>query len=325
MPERPHNGHPLNASADSTEPRSVFERRKVPRDKFVLGVVALVSWLLLFSAGLLIETVEYRLVLSPRSVAKQIGVEGMKSVPSHSTTQEGGQAASAASDSGKPATFSPWYSFFASVFCFTPINLALLTLTAGLLGGCGSNIAIETMPDMQRDRLRETHPRRHLYLQEPPVSAAIRGFIVYLCVIAGLYVAMDDPFKDPTPAQYIRLAGTLSILALMVGYDSSRLEDWLAIIPGPGHAASHVPTPEPPVPAGNVEAMLIEERRFKGIQKSSTDAPGNEAIAIKHPADLPGPSSITFAAAADGPIPTTQQEAAAKEAAAAKILSGETA
>ena len=65
------------------------------------------------------------------------------------------------------------------------------------------------------------------------MTAVMRAFIVFLCVVAGLYIAMDDPFKDPTPAQYIRLAGTLSVLAFMVGYDSSRLEDWLALVPRP--------------------------------------------------------------------------------------------
>jgi len=52
-------------------------------------------------------------------------------------------------------------------------------------------------------------------------------------VIAGLYFAMDDPFKDPTPSQYMRLAGTLSLLAFVVGYDPTRIEQWLRLVPNP--------------------------------------------------------------------------------------------
>src|SRR5262245_50029061 len=117
MPDRPQNGHPANAPAAAREPNAHLLRRSVPRDKLVLGIVALVGWLLLFSSGLLIESVEYRLVLSPRSVAKQLGTEGMKSVPGFSTTKEGGPAVPDASASGKPVAYSPFYSFFASILC----------------------------------------------------------------------------------------------------------------------------------------------------------------------------------------------------------------
>lgn len=262
-----------------------LEKREVPRDKLLMGSISLVLWILLFAAGLLIETVEYRLVLAPRSVAKQLGEAEMLTVPGQSAATVRENANDRKAEAQKPpsdpsvtprhdlskktwsAIFAEFQAFFVSIFCFTPINLALLALVAGLLGGCASNIAIETMPPRQRAELRRAHPRRHWYLQEPPVSAAIRGFIVYLCVIGGLYVALDDPFKDPTPAQYIRLAGMLSILAFMVGYDSSRLEDWISIIPAPGQrrpqpAGPNVPLPEPVV---NSRLKLSPPRRRKEV------------------------------------------------------------
>src|SRR5947207_9651446 len=61
----------------------------------------------------------------------------------------------------------------------------------------------------------------------------MRSFVVYLCVIAGLYFAIDDPFKHTTAAQYVRLAGTLSILAFVVGYDPSRIDQWIRLVPNP--------------------------------------------------------------------------------------------
>jgi len=309
-----HNGN-AGQPTRSTDSASLVERRRVPRDKLLLGSAALAAWILFFAAGLLIETVEYRLVLALRSVSKQLGSAELLTVPgTHAATvrEDANQRQAAAPNPARPSATTPssadssssapstpatadaqqpsfsvkLHAFVASMICFTPINLAILTLVAGLLGGCASNIAVETMPHRQQTELHDTHPRRYWYLQEPPVSAAIRGFIVYLCVIGGLYVAMDDPFKDPTPAQYIRLAGLMSILALVVGYDSSRLEDWLSIIPGPGQQRQRTNVPEPePLPPRSQPAM-----------------------------------EVLVARAAVSPIPATEQEAAAKEAAATERL-----
>ncbi len=86
---------------------------------------------------------------------------------------------------------------------------------------------------MSAEKVSRINLERLHYLDESPWSAMIRSFIVYLCVIAGLYFAIDDPFKHSTPAQYTRLAGTISVLALVVGYDPTRLRGWLGIIPTP--------------------------------------------------------------------------------------------
>ena len=271
------------------------EKRDVPRDKLWLSVGALAVWILLFAAGLLIETVEYRLALAPRSVAKQLGPQELKSVPGQNA------AVALTEEKSQPALTVIWrvlysmYAFFAALVCFTPINLALLTLAAGLVGGCASNIAIETLPDLRRADLASEHPRRALFLQEPPISAAIRGFIVYLCVIAGLYVAMDDPFKDPTPGQYIRLAGTLSIMAFIVGYDASRLEDWFRAIPGP---------------TGRSRASQGRSTLNNG--SNSSDVATASPRPKRGHAELDGKPPHSDGA----DLPETQQEAAAKEAAA---------
>lgn len=301
------NGNRIHLPHGSPPAARTVEKKQVPLDKLILGTAALASWILLFSTGLLIESVEYRLMLSPRSVSKQLGSAELLTVPGEQAAHvreeadkrragaaaelKTGTATASAPDSqdraaenpaakAKPSFLASLHAFAASMFCFTPINLAILTLVAGLLGGCSSNIAIETMPDHQRAELHELHPRRHWYLQEPPVSAAIRGFVVYLCIIGGLYVAMDDPFKDPTPAQYIRLAGLLSILAFMVGYDSSRLEDWISIIPAPGQARSQPTKADSEQPPAKVEAgkeakppipATLEEAEAKALAAEAGD------------------------------------------------------
>jgi len=222
------------------------EPKIVPWPKLVKTFASLTVWVLLFSSGLLIETVEHRYQLAPRSVEKQVGPEGMKSVHGYvppdqpvavakaaETAKSGEDPKPFVSPPTNPSTFASIKSFFVTMVCYTPINLALLTLVAGLIGGYASNITLDTMSDEQLADMKKRFPRRDFFLQEPPISAAIRGFVVFLCVVAGLYLAMDDPFKDPTSGQYIRLAGSISVMAFLVGYDASRLEDWLRIVPGP--------------------------------------------------------------------------------------------
>ena len=125
---------------------------------------------------------------------------------------------------------NPTYAFFAAALWFTPTNLAFLALLAGLLGGCGSNILVDRLSSEEAEQI---DPSRMKYLVEAPWAAMMRSFIVYLCVIAGLYFAIDDPFKNSTPAQYMRLAGTISVLALLVGYDPTRIRAWIGLVPSP--------------------------------------------------------------------------------------------
>lgn len=187
--------------------------KSIPRRQIVLSVSALGCWIVLYAVGLLLESIEHRIVLAPNTLEKQLGVAG-KPLFDKAIAGESSQ---------------PW-SFFVAVFCYTPTNMALLTLVAGFLGGCFSNVVVSSMEEQDVQKLP---PRRIAFMCENPLSATMRGFVIYLCLVAGLYVAMDDPFKDSTPGQYARLAGSLSLVAFIVGYDPSRIEGWLRIAPGP--------------------------------------------------------------------------------------------
>jgi len=46
----------------------------------------------------------------------------------------------------------------------------------------------------------------------------LRGFFVYLFLTSGLLLLDDAPFSNPTPGQYIRLAGFLSLFSFVVSY-----------------------------------------------------------------------------------------------------------
>ena len=276
--------------------------KNIPRKQIVVTVLALVTWLMLYAAGLLLESIEHRIVLAPITMKKQLGDAGkdlynkvMRVPPSEIADKDPASVAAAAKAAAntvakavadtaaksvaeniakttdsvsklaadtpskppeesavKPSTDgvaknasdvthkastlppepgpSVVWAFIAAFFCYSPTNMAMLTLTAGFLGGCVSNAVVTTMED---DDLKKIPERQRAFLYENPLSATMRGFVIYLWLVAGLYVAMDDPFKDSTPGQYARLAGSLSLVAFVVGYDPTRIEGWLRMAPGP--------------------------------------------------------------------------------------------
>ncbi|MFO0914365.1 MAG: hypothetical protein U0795_15500 [Pirellulales bacterium] len=230
--------------------------RKVSIGRIVSCAVVLTLWILVYAVGLLVESTAYRLVLAPMAVSEQIPPTQVEVLLKHFSTQSPKTAApktdatpgSAADESKAPQQraalalammdstqpIPAWQAFIVSIASFIPVNLALLALLSGYLGGVASNLTINSMSENRRMAYAKSHPHRIDFLQEPPISACLRGFVVFMCVIAGLYIGMDDPFKNPTPGQYMRLAGLLSIMAFIVGYDASRLQEWLSIIPGPG-------------------------------------------------------------------------------------------
>ena len=88
-----------------------------------------------------------------------------------------------------------------------------------------------SMSDAVSDKWSAT---RLYYLKESPFTAAFRSFVVYLFLLAGIFLATGDPFKDLGAAGYLRLAGLVSAVAFAVGYDPSRFTELLAYLPKPG-------------------------------------------------------------------------------------------
>ena len=220
-----------------------FGMRRIPALQVFLSLTTLACWIMLYAAGLLLESVEERIVLAPHTMQKQLGslqrlhvsADSVVATPPTSTTTSGKTVETKVAVKEKsellidsilsetPARSVP-RSFFVALLIYTPTNLALLTLFAGCLGGCVSNIKYSMMDDVERQKLSS---EESAILCENPLSATIRGFVIYLCLVAGLYAAVDDPFKDSTPGQYARLAGTLSLVAFIVGFDPSRIKTWL--------------------------------------------------------------------------------------------------
>jgi hypothetical protein len=187
----------------------------------VAALAALVFWLVLFAGGIMIDTTPYRCQISPEGVR---ALDTRRDDPcALDTTQSGTAQSMAAAEvdtlaarraqsaaGARPAQDAPslWLAWLVVMLWFLPVNLAWLCATAGVMGAFG-NIA-----NLSHDQA----PRRTWDYTNPYVSAVLRGFFVYLFLISGLLLLDDAPFSSSTPAQYVRLAGFLSLLSFAISY-----------------------------------------------------------------------------------------------------------
>jgi len=152
------------------------------RTPIIAGIAALLCWFFIFGLGLFIASKPYRdqLLLSFQ-----------------------------------------WKAFLVSLMTYTPTNIAALCLIAAFAGGCASQLILAaSRKDSEAGENREAPaPDTQIYMQENPVSSMLRGFVVYIAFLAGVYITANAPFAEPTQEQYARAAGTVSLLAFIVGYD----------------------------------------------------------------------------------------------------------
>jgi hypothetical protein len=104
--------------------------------------------------------------------------------------------------------------------CFTPTNIAGLSLVAGLLGALGRKATLHA---------EEEDPNENPFPEDPInpyLSGLIRGFFMYLLIISGTVIVLETPFSAPTQEQYIRLAGIISIASFIVSYNPNKFTDF---------------------------------------------------------------------------------------------------
>lgn len=234
----------------------------------LLGSVALALYMFLFTAGVALDSKPYRDFLAP------IQSEGSDTHDAPADPDTGTIAATASASpllSARKPTANIAFTrehvgaFLRVMFVYTPLNIAFLALIAGFLGGCASYITYTGVPVMEsragaparggrsgddtgdthvsdapaRDHRQTTTPAlagKHVHRTESPFASMFRSFLVYLGMMAGMYVIADNPFKSPTPEQYVRLASTVSLFAFVVGYDPSKFRDWIDRVPKFGGA-----------------------------------------------------------------------------------------
>jgi hypothetical protein len=104
-----------------------------------------------------------------------------------------------------PAAVGKW---LVVLVCYLPLNLVWLCAVSSALGAFGNRANLTN--DRAGRKLRDD--------DNPYVAAIIRGFFAYLFLISGLLLLDDQPFTTPTAAQYVRLAGFLSLLSFVISY-----------------------------------------------------------------------------------------------------------
>ncbi len=124
-----------------------------------------------------------------------------------------------------------WRAFVVSLLTYTPTNIAALCLLAALCGGCASRLVLASSQAVHpaREPSKGAGVASEVYRAESPISSMLRGFVVYVAFLAGVYVGTNAPFAEPTQEQYARAAGTVSLLAFVVGYDPTLFRQLLNV------------------------------------------------------------------------------------------------
>jgi hypothetical protein len=174
------------------------------------GAAAVATWIGLFGAGLLVDSAPFRAVLS----------------------------SPLAENTNVAATMSLYMGAFAAcVLFYTPLNVAVLALLSGYVGGCTSAVmygaTAASTPPTDPEKIR-----RLSFLIEHPIVSMLRSFLLIVGVYAGLYVTSGDIFANTNPAQYAKYAASLSVLAFVVGYDPMKFQDLIELIPAAGRKSS---------------------------------------------------------------------------------------
>lgn len=127
-----------------------------------------------------------------------------------------------------------FYNFSVVLITYTISNVALLCCISGVIGAATRRITAKASEQRKLD--------------EKPIFSAIftgvtRGFSVYLLLLAGVYAATPDPFAAPTSDQYVRMAGTISLMAFTVNYEPDLFQTIVGIAASKGKMAK---TPDQP-------------------------------------------------------------------------------
>lgn len=118
------------------------------------------------------------------------------------------------------------YAIVIIAFCYTPTNLAMLCCLAALVG-CFAYTATNSYVTPRESQVlvlkgdadgESKAAKAEPIPLRPTISAITWGFFIYLFMISGALLAVDNPFAATSPDQYLRLAGMASLLAFVVGW-----------------------------------------------------------------------------------------------------------
>lgn len=204
--------------------------------KSVLGVFLFASWIILFVCGMSLSSSVYRGLIFHNNV------------------------------------FDPMYLFLYAL-TFTPINVAVLSALAGVLGGFASNLAASNEFRYMRSKPIDPESeefKSYVYMTENPLVSMLRGFITYLIFIAGSYLTNFTTSVDPqnegnffglSASSYFKFAVSVSLLAYLAGYDPSRMKSLINSI---GFAKKD--------PAATTRGTVVTHQTTESLQVATTGA-----------------------------------------------------
>lgn len=123
----------------------------------ILAVLSFAAWFMLLTVGITINSTEY---------LDALGEEGVNP-----------------------------YAFIMVMVSYTPTNVALMAVLAGLSGGLTSKLAAKNyFHHVDVEKLDPTSPdfQRFIYMTENPIVSALRGFMVYMIFIVGANLSITS-------------------------------------------------------------------------------------------------------------------------------------
>jgi hypothetical protein len=179
----------------------------------IAGTLATGLWLGLFTIGLAVPTQPYRDRLMAMDPSK----------------------------AGAPAISEIFSSLIVVGFAYTPTNLALLCCAAALVGCLGrlattNDAEARAIIDQERNGTAKTEGAAdegggtRVSPLAPAITAITWGLFIYLIVVSGTVVVTGDPFKSTSPEQYLRLAGSASLLAFAVGWRPQSITQFVNVV-----------------------------------------------------------------------------------------------
>lgn len=170
------------ATADSLTEKRLHPLRT---SEVVFGIASILGWLCFFLAGTVVATAPYRAMIADTSAASAAGLFGAWTVV---------------------------------LTCYTVTNIAFLSCFAAVIGKFSRrSLSYETAT------IHGLTPAPIASFREVLVFYAVaiaRGFVIYLMLAAGLIMLTTDAVTNAKQEEYIRLAGTVSVIAFLAGYDA---------------------------------------------------------------------------------------------------------
>lgn len=187
------DGSPNTATGTSPTPAVPLDNASEPTKvlhpllatEVVFGLICIGLWLTLFTAGTFVSTEKFR---------QMIGNPNDTPV-------------------GRLA-----FAWFVVLTCYTFSNAALLSCLSSVIGKFSRRslayevASLQQLPSAPEPRLREV-----LVMYSVAIA---RGWVIFLMLGAGLLILTTDAIANPKQGDYIRLAGTISVIGFLAGYDA---------------------------------------------------------------------------------------------------------